>query len=261
MGIVNVTPDSFYDGSRYLDSSAAITHALQLAHEGADIVDLGGQSTRPASQPVGAEEELNRVLPVLKQLRKENPVWISIDTYRSEVAHVCLAEGADMVNDVSSFRMDPKMPGVIATEKVPVVCMHFLQSLHPMPANPEYSNLFGDIRNFFETTLSVAAAAGVSKDQIVLDPGIGFGKKLEHNLRILNELEFLQPFGHPILAGPSRKSFIAKITGLSAEERLEGTAAAVAASVMHGAHIIRIHDVLFFRRFCDVLDAILQAKP
>ena len=258
MGIVNITPDSFYDGSRYFDAPAAIAHAKQFFEEGVDIVDIGGQSTRPASQPVGAQEELSRVLPVLKELRKESRIWISIDTYRSEVARICLAEGADMINDVSSFRMDPEMPALIASERVPVVCMHFLQSLHPMPANPEYKDLFGDILSFFEDTLSMATAAGVSRDQIVLDPGIGFGKKLEHNLRILNGLKFLQPLDRPILVGPSRKSFIAGITGLPPEERLEGTAAAVAASVIHGAQIVRVHDVLFFRRFCDVLDAILQ---
>jgi dihydropteroate synthase len=252
MGIVNITPDSFYDGNRFLDVDAAISHSLRLIEEGADILDIGGQSTRPGSQPIGSEEELRRTLPILKSIRKQSDIWISIDTYRSEVARQCLDEGADMINDVSSFREDPNMPAVIAKYQVPVVCMHFLESIHPMPVNPEYKDLFGEIKEFFKQTLQMAD----KKVQIILDPGIGFGKKLEHNLSIIRELSFLQEFNRPILAGPSRKSFIGKITGLPAEERLEGTAAAAAICVQQGAHILRVHDVRFFRRFCDVLDAI-----
>lgn len=258
MGVVNVTPDSFYDGNRFLDVDAAISHSLRLIQEGADILDIGGQSTRPGSMPIGIEEELQRILPILKAIRKQTTSWISIDTYRSEVARQCLEEGADMINDVSSFREDPNMAAVIAKYQVPVVCMHFLQSIHPMPANPEYKDLFGEIKEFFKQTLHTASEAGVSKDQIVLDPGIGFGKKLEHNLEIIRHLSFLQEFDCPILAGPSRKSFIEKITGLSAEERLEGTAAAAGVCVQQGAHILRVHDVQFFRRYCDVLDAIME---
>lgn len=257
MGVVNITPDSFYDGGRHFKADSAIKHALQLLEEGADILDLGGQSTRPGSQPVSPEEELGRVLPVLTALRSQSDAWISIDTYRGAVAEACLEAGADMVNDVSSFRMDPRMPAVAASHAVPVVCMHFLESLHPMPANPHYDDLFEDILQFFHETLRAADAAGLPRDRVVVDPGIGFGKNLEHNLQIIRGLSFLQPLGCPILAGPSRKSFIGKITGLPAEERLEGTAAAAAVCVQQGAHILRVHDVRFMRRFCDVFDEIV----
>jgi len=249
---VNTTPDSFYDGGRY----DPLAHGFQLIEEGADILDIGGQSTRPGAQPIGDEEELRRVLPVLRDIRKQSNVWISIDTYRAEVANQCLNEGADMINDVSSFREDFTLAQVVVKHDVPVVCMHFLKSIHPMPADPHYDNLFADIKTFFYETFLIAEKAGCSKEQIILDPGIGFGKKLEHNLKIIRELSFLQEFGCPILAGPSRKSFIGKIGGLPPEERLEGTAAAAGVCIAQGAHILRVHDVQFFRRYCDVLDAI-----
>jgi dihydropteroate synthase len=258
MGVVNITPDSFYDGGAHFKPEDAIAHGNRLLEEGADILDLGGQSTRPASEPVGAQEELRRVLPVLKSLRQHNNAWISIDTYRSEVAKACLDEGADMINDVSSFRMDPDLPLVIAKYKVPIVCMHFLKSIHPMPSNPQYTDLKNQITEFFEQTFRIAENAGINHDQLILDPGIGFGKKLEHNLEIIRDLSFLHKFNRPILAGPSRKSFIQKITGLPAESRLEGTAAAAAMCLAQGTHILRVHDVRFFRRFCDVFDVLLQ---
>jgi dihydropteroate synthase len=258
VGIVNVTPDSFYDVGRHHDATAAIAHAEKLIEEGADILDIGGQSTRPGSEPVGTREELSRVLPVLRAIRRNSDILISIDTYRSDVARVCLDEGADLVNDVSSFRMDSQMSAVIANAGAPVICMHFLKSLHPMPSDPQYHNLFAEILEFFRETMRIAEQAGIPKDRIVVDPGIGFGKNLEHNLRILQQLSFLQELDRPILVGPSRKSFIGKITGLPPEERLEGTAAAAGASIFNGAHMLRVHDVQFFRRFCDVLDAILR---
>ena len=254
MGVINATPDSFYDGARY----NPVAHSMQLIHEGVDILDIGGQSTRPNAQPVGSEEELRRVLPVLREVRNQSDVWISIDTYRNEVAQQCLDAGADMINDVSSFHEDSALASVIARNNVPVVCMHFLKSIHPMPSNPHYDDLFAEIQSFFRETFSIAEAKGIAKEQIILDPGIGFGKTLEHNLEIIRHLSFLQEFGHPILAGPSRKSFIGKITGLPADERLEGTAAAAGICIEQGAHILRVHDVQFFRRYCDVLDAILE---
>lgn len=255
-GIINITPDSFYNGGAHFDPQTAAKHALQLADEGADILDLGGQSTRPNSQPIGAEEELRRVLPVLRDIRAKTDAWISIDTYRSEVANVCLQEGADIINDVSSFRMDPQMPFILARHNAVVICMHFLESIHPMPANPHYKDLFAEILSFFEETFRKAETAGIQRSHMILDPGIGFGKTLEHNLVIIRGLSFLQALGCPILVGPSRKSFIQKISGLPAEERLEGTAAAAAVCLQEGAHILRVHDVRYFRRFCDVMDAI-----
>lgn len=259
MGVVNITPDSFYDGGAHFKPEDAIAHGNHLLEEGADILDLGGQSTRPAAEPVGAEEELRRVLPVLKSLRQHQDAWISIDTYRSEVAKVCVEEGADMINDVSSFRMDSELPSIIAQFKVPVVCMHFLKSIHPMPSDPQYTDLKKEILEFFEETFRIADKAEINRDQMILDPGIGFGKKLEHNLEIIRKLSFLHKLNRPILAGPSRKSFIQKITGLPAESRLEGTAAAAAMCLVQGTHILRVHDVRFFRRFCDVLDVLLTS--
>lgn len=257
MGVVNITPDSFYDGGAHFKPEDAIAHGNRLLEEGADILDLGGQSTRPASEPIGAQEELRRVLPVLKSLRHHNNTWISIDTYRNEVAKVCLEEGADMINDVSSFRMDPDLPSTVAQFKVPVVCMHFLKSIHPMPSDPQYTDLKKEIVEFFKETFRIADNAGIHRDQLILDPGIGFGKKLEHNLEIMRDLSFLHELKRPIMAGPSRKSFIQKITGLPAESRLEGTAAAIAMCLVQGTHILRVHDVRFFRRFCDVFDVLL----
>jgi dihydropteroate synthase len=260
MGILNVTPDSFYDAGRHFDIGHAAAAAERMVEDGADIVDIGGQSTRPQSEPVGTDEELRRVLPVLRAIKPRIRKLVSIDTYRSEVARVCLSEGADIINDVSSFRMDPEMPKVIASLNAPVVCMHFLKSIHPMPADPEYVNLKEEILEFFQETFRIAANAGLSMDRVIVDPGIGFGKKLEHNLEIIRYLSFLQPLNCPILAGPSRKSFIQKLTGLPAENRLEGTAAAAAFCLQQGAHILRVHDVLFFRRFCDVFDALLNVQ-
>jgi dihydropteroate synthase len=257
MGVVNVTPDSFYDGGHYLDPNAAIEHAFQLVEEGADLLDIGGQSTRPGSQPVGIEEEYHRVLPILKAVRSRSNLWISIDTYRGEVAKRCLEEGADLINDVSSFREDPQMARVISNYKVPVICMHFLKSIHPMPADPEYTDLFSEILDFFQETYRIAATESIAREQLILDPGIGFGKKLHHNLNIIRNLSFLKELNAPILVGPSRKSFLGKITGLPASERLEGTAAAAGVCIQQGAHILRVHDVQFFRRYCDVLDELL----
>ncbi len=257
MGILNTTPDSFYDGGKHFDPDSAIAHAEKLIADGTDIVDLGAQSTRPGSEPVGSQEELRRILPVLREVRKLFSGWISIDTYNSHVARECLLEGADMINDVSSFRQDPEMPRVVAAFNVPVVCMHFLHSIHPMPVNPQYSDLFDEILNFFHETFETAAANGVMPEQLIVDPGIGFGKSLENNLDIIKSLSFLQTLERPVLAGPSRKTFIGKITGLAAGERLEGTAAAAGVCVRQGAHILRVHDVAFFRRFCDVLDRLL----
>jgi dihydropteroate synthase len=259
MGVVNITPDSFYDGGVHFKPEDAIAHGNRLLEEGADILDLGGQSTRPGSESVGTQEELQRVLPVLKSLRQHNHAWLSIDTYRSEVAKVCLEEGADMINDVSSFRMDPDLPAAVAQYKVPVICMHFLKSIHPMPTDPQYTNLKKVMVEFFEETFRIAENAGVNRDQLILDPGIGFGKNLEHNLEIIRDLSFLHELKRPILAGPSRKSFIQKITGLPAESRLEGTAAAAAMCLVQGTHILRVHDVQFFRRFCDVFDVLLRS--
>ncbi len=259
MGIVNLTPDSFYDGGQHFSPDAAIEHAHRLIDEQADILDFGAQSTRPGSQPVGAQEELQRILPVISRIRKDSGIWISVDTYRSEVARACLQEGADMINDVSSFRLDPEMPAVVAEYNVPVVCMHFKESIHPMPSDPQYQDLFGEMLSFFRETILIAEKARIKREQIIVDPGIGFGKQLEHNLSVIGGLSFLNELDRPVLAGPSRKSFIGKLTGLPAEDRLEGTAAAVGACVQNGAHIIRVHDAGYFRRYCDVLDAILNA--
>jgi dihydropteroate synthase len=259
MAVLNITPDSFSNGGNYLDPAKAISQTEKLLQERADILDIGGQSTRPGAESVGAEEELKRILPVLSTIRKKSNAWISIDTYRAKVARVCLEEGADMINDVSSFRMDPEMAPLIASRNVPVVCMHFFKSIHPMPSNPEYQDLFQEILLFFRETFRIADSAGIKQDQMIVDPGIGFGKTLDHNLKIMKELNFLNELERPILVGPSRKSFIGKITGQTAEDRLEGTAAAVGCCILQGAHIIRVHDAGFFRPYCDVLDSIINS--
>jgi dihydropteroate synthase len=260
MGILNVTPDSFYDGGKYLDPREAVYQAEAIVDQGAELLDIGGQSTRPGASPAGTEEELRRVLPVLRAARKRSDTWISIDTYRSDVARACLEEGADMINDVSSFRMDPEMPPLIARARVPVVCMHFLKSIHPMPSDPHYEELFSEILDFFMETFRISDAAGIDRQQVIVDPGIGFGKRLEDNLKCLSGLGFLDNLDRPVLVGPSRKSFIRKIIGLEPEDRLEGTAAAAAVCILNGAHILRVHDVLFFRRFVAVMDAILATS-
>jgi dihydropteroate synthase len=259
MGILNVTPDSFYDGGRYARAEAAVQRALQMVQDGADIVDIGGESTRPGSQPVPEEEELRRVLPVIEAVRGQVDVPISIDTTKSRVAERALQAGACMVNDISGLGFDPRMAEVVARHGALCCVMHIQGTPQTMQQNPQYEDVVRDISRYFEERLALAERAGIPRENIWLDPGIGFGKTVEHNLEILRRLREFTAFGLPILIGTSRKSFIGKILGdLPPEERLEGTAATVAIAIMNGANAVRVHDVREMVRIARMTDAVCR---
>ena len=261
MGILNVTQDSFSDGGLYFDKSAAIKRAIQMVEEGADIIDIGGESTRPGSEPVTVEEELRRTIPVIEVLAKEINVPISIDTYKSEVAKKALDAGASVVNDISGLRFDPEMAKVVSGYNVPVVIMHIKGRPKDMQQNPVYEALIPEIMDYLREGIRLAKESGVSEDKIIIDPGIGFGKTFNQNLEIINNLHEFTLLEKPILIGLSRKAFIGKILGdVSVTERLEGTAAAVAISIMNGANIIRVHDIKEMVRVARVADAIKNLK-
>lgn len=257
MGILNVTRDSFSDGGLYFNKYSAIERAIQMVEEGADIIDIGGESTRPGSEPVNEAEELRRTIPVIEVLVKKISVPISIDTYKSEVANKALDAGASMVNDISGLRFDPKMPEVIAYYKVPIVIMHIKGTPRDMQQNPVYNALIPEIMDYLSEGIRLAVQAGISEDMIIIDPGIGFGKTFEHNLEIIHNLRTFISLEKPILIGPSRKAFIGKVLGdLPVTERAEGTAAAIAISVLNGANIVRVHDVREMVKVVKVADAI-----
>jgi dihydropteroate synthase len=261
MGILNVTQDSFSDGGLYFDKSAAINRAIQMVEEGADIIDIGGESTRPGSEPVHEEEELRRTIPVIEALVKEISVPISIDTYKSRIANRALEAGASMVNDISGLRFDPNMPEVIAYHKVPVVIMHIKGTPKDMQQNPVYEALIPEIMEYLREGIRIAKRSGITEDKIIVDPGIGFGKTFEHNLDIIHNLSTFTSLGKPILIGPSRKAFIGKILGdLPPTDRREGTAAAVAISIFNGANIVRVHDIKEMVHVAKVADAIKNMR-
>jgi dihydropteroate synthase len=261
MGILNVTQDSFSDGGLYFDKSEAIKRAVQMVEEGADIIDIGGESTRPGSEPITIEEELRRTIPVIEVLSKEVDVPISIDTYKSEVAKKALDAGASMVNDISGLRFDPEMSKVVSAYKVPVVIMHIKGTPKDMQQNPVYEALIPEITDYLKDCIRLAIESGISEDKIIIDPGIGFGKTFNHNLEIINNLHEFTLLGKPILIGLSRKAFIGKILGdAPVTDRLEGTAAAVAISIMNGANIVRVHDVKEMVKVTKVADAIKKIK-
>ncbi|OGW33506.1 MAG: dihydropteroate synthase [Nitrospirae bacterium GWC2_42_7] len=261
MGILNVTPDSFSDGSIYFDKAKAVDHALRMADDGADIIDIGGESTRPGSETVPLEEELRRTIPVIEEISKKINIPISIDTYKSEVALRALESGASIVNDISGMRFDPEMPKVIAKYKVPVVLMHIKGRPKNMQKNPVYDALIPEIMDYFRISIRLANKFGIPENMIIIDPGIGFGKTAEHNLEIINNLSQFASLKKPILIGASRKAFIGKILGdAPAEERLEGTAAVVAISIINGANIVRVHDVKEMAKVVKVADAIKREK-
>ncbi|MGH7795796.1 MAG: dihydropteroate synthase [Candidatus Binatia bacterium] len=256
MGILNVTPDSFFDGGRRDSAAKAIADGVAMAASGADIVDIGGESTRPGAQPVAEEEELARVLPVVRGLRREAGVPISIDTYKSNIARAALDAGADIVNDISALRFDPAMAPLVAAEKVPVVLMHMQGTPRTMQVEPRYGDVTREVRNFLAAQLYEGMDAGIAPEAIILDPGIGFGKAMDHNLQLLRTLPVLAALGQPLLVGVSRKAFIGKILNLEAADRLEGSLAAAAAAVLAGANILRVHDVAETSKAVRVADAI-----
>jgi dihydropteroate synthase len=242
MGVVNVTPDSFSDGGRYLDASAAIAQGERLAREGAAILDVGGESTRPGADPVPAEEELRRVLPVVEALAGR-VARVSIDTSKTAVAAAALDAGADYVNDVTAFRGDPDLAGLVADRGVDCCLMHMLGTPRTMQRDPRYADVVSEVKAFLEERLAAAIAAGVAEERVMLDPGIGFGKTVEHNLTLIARLDELVAIGRPIVFGVSRKSFLGKLTGRDADDRAVATAAANVLAFERGATVFRVHDV------------------
>jgi dihydropteroate synthase len=247
MGILNVTPDSFSDGGKFQALETAVARGLQMAAEGADIIDIGGESTRPGARPVSAEEEIRRTIPIVTELKKQSRCLISIDTQKAEVARAALAAGADIINDISALA-NPGMAAVAAETGAGLVLMHMLGTPQTMQKNPHYADVVSDVRNFLEERTAFAVSRGIAPEQICLDPGIGFGKTDEHNLALLREIPALAALGRPVLIGASRKSFIGRILGGGPDERMAGSLAVAAFAILRGAQLLRVHDV---KESCD----------
>ncbi|MCH8011148.1 MAG: dihydropteroate synthase [Candidatus Marinimicrobia bacterium] len=258
MGVLNVTPDSFSDGGKFLSPLLAIEHTYKMIEEGADIIDIGGESSRPGSDPVSIEEEVNRVLPIIDALNDNISVPLSIDTYKSKVAQESLKLGVEIVNDISGLRSDPKMGKIISEYKAFVIIMHMKGTPKNMQDNPYYDNLLEEIIEFFNRQIQIAVNSGIQKNRIILDPGIGFGKRIADNFVLLNSLQKLADLGYPMLVGSSRKSFIGLTLKLPPNQRVEGTAATVTASILNGAKIVRVHDVKEMKRVVTIADLILR---
>ena len=258
MGVLNVTPDSFSDGGAFYEAEAAVRHGLEMVEQGADLLDIGGESTRPGSDPVPADEEWRRVGGVIEALRRKVDVPLSIDTMKPSVAAKAVAAGASIVNDVSGMR-DPALVRLVASLKVGVVAMHMLGNPKTMQEHPQYADVMGEVRAFLADRIAALKDAGVLSEAIAIDPGIGFGKALEHNLALLHGLDGLAALGHPVVVGLSRKSFIGKLGAGEKGERLPGSLAAAALAVSRGANVVRAHDVLETARAMRVADAIVRA--
>jgi dihydropteroate synthase len=256
MAVVNVTPDSFFDGGRHFDAGRAVAAGVAMAEAGADILDIGGESSRPGAEPVSTDDELARVIPVIEGLRRQCQAPISIDTYKAPVARAAIDAGADIVNDISALSFDPAMAPLVAHEKVPVVLMHMRGTPRTMQADPQYADVVREVRDFLAARLYDAMDAGIDAEAIILDPGIGFGKTVEHNIQLLRGLAIIGALGQPLLVGASRKNFIGKILGLDPDQRLEGSLAAAVAAVLGGANIVRVHDVAESCRAVRVADAL-----
>jgi dihydropteroate synthase len=254
MGIVNVTPDSFSDGGKFFDSGAALEQALRLVEDGADIVDVGGESTRPGAVPVATEDELRRVIPVVAQLAKRSPVLISIDTTKAEVARAALDAGAHIVNDISALTFDPSMPAICVAAGAGVVCMHIRGTPQTMQDDPQYADVVGDICSFLKERLASLEGQGIARERVVIDPGIGFGKTAQHNVEILQNISRFRALGRPVCIGHSRKRFLKKLLGRPVDERLFATVGVSVAVALQGAEILRVHDVAATR------DAILACQ-
>jgi dihydropteroate synthase len=259
MGIVNVTPDSFSDGGLFFSRAAAIDQALQLAAEGADIIDIGGESTRPFADPVSTSAELDRVVPLIEAIRRQSDIPISIDTYKSKVAQAALAAGANLINDISALRFDPDMVHVAAQSSVPVVLMHMQGSPRDMQIDPHYHNLVGEVKTFLAQRRDFALSHGIAASNLILDVGIGFGKNTAHNLELIRRLEEFHDLGCPLLLGVSRKAFIGKLLDLPALERDIGSLGAIAVGLTRGANIIRTHNILLAKQVTTVVEAVLHS--
>jgi dihydropteroate synthase len=261
MGILNVTPDSFSDGGEFMEASAAVERGLQMEAEGADIIDVGGESTRPGSEAISAQEQIKRVCPVIWALSRQAETPISIDTTSSEAAAAALEAGATIINDISALRFDEAMAGLAAREKAPVILMHMQGTPRDMQNYPTYNDVVQEVKEFLAARIEYALSAGIEREQIIVDPGIGFGKSLGHNLSMLKQLSVLHELGAPVLVGPSRKSFIGKVLDIeSPADREYGTAAAVAACVAAGVQILRVHAVKAMRQSAYLAAAIRSAK-
>ncbi len=262
MGVLNVTPDSFSDGGRFAEPALAAEHALRMVHDSADIIDIGGESTRPGAEPVPVEQEIERVIPVITAIRRETDVPISIDTYKAKTAKAALEAGADIVNDVSALRFDPEMVRVVADHKVPLVLMHMLGSPRDMQKDPRYDDCIKEVSEFLDERAEFAVAHGVARSRIIVDPGLGFGKRLEDNIVILRDLKRFRSLGRPVLVGASRKSFISKLhpSDEPADRRLGGSLAAMTLAVLNGANIIRVHDVDQTVEALKVLEAVKEDR-
>jgi dihydropteroate synthase len=261
MGIVNVTPDSFSDGGNYLDPDAAVEHGLRLLQEGADILDIGGESTRPGAAPVAAEEEIRRVEPVIRALREKAPdCLLSIDTSKAKVAEAALKAGANIINDVTAGRADAEMLPLAARSDVGLVLMHMQGTPQVMQDHPGYENVIREISDFFTERMCAAVNAGVDPAQLVLDPGIGFGKTLEHNLQLVAGLDRFHSLGRPLLLGVSRKRWLGELTGREVYDRLSASLAGAAACHQRGANFLRVHDVIETCDMLRILDRVLQTR-
>jgi dihydropteroate synthase len=268
MGVLNVTPDSFSDGGKFFSLDGAVDQGYKLFEDGADILDIGGESTRPFSDPVSEEEEIQRVVPVIEKLSKRIPIPISIDTTKAGVAEQAVKAGASMINDVSSLRFDPKMASVVVDYAVPVILMHMLGNPKTMQIEPFYDDIIGEIKTFLENAIDRAENKGISRLKIIIDPGIGFGKTVGHNLLLIQRLHEFKTLKVPIMIGTSRKAFIRNILKDNAAQEINadsvmvegGTQASVAAAILNGAHIIRVHDVANTRVTVKIIDAIKNAQ-
>jgi dihydropteroate synthase len=260
MGVLNVTPDSFYDKGRFFDQKKAVKHALDMERDGADIIDVGGESTRPGARDVSVDEELRRVVPVIRAISKKVRAAISIDTRKAKVADAALKAGASIVNDVSALKGDPNMAGVVAKHRARIILMHMKGKPEDMQADPKYIDAVKDIVRSLKGSIGLAKRAGIKDDKIIIDPGIGFGKTVRHNLEILRGLRHFKKLGYPLCVGTSRKSFIGKIlSSEDPEDRLAGSLATAVVAAMNGANIIRAHDVSLTRQALKVVDSITGA--
>ena len=260
MGIVNVTPDSFSDGGKFFTLETAYEHSKKLIKDGADIIDIGGESSRPGSKSISSEKELERTIPLISKIHSNFPeVVISIDTQKSEVAEQAILSGANIVNDISGLSFDDNMVKVVSKYDVPLILMHMQGKPETMQDAPSYNNLIEDIKSFFEERIRYATQFGIQKNRIILDPGIGFGKSYKDNFTLINQLDKFNGFKLPILIGPSRKSFIGIALNEEPEFRLEGTLAAAAAGILRGAQIVRVHDVKQTRKVAKIIDLIRVA--
>lgn len=258
MGILNITPDSFSDGGDFFNLARAVERGVEIEKEGADIIDIGGESTRPGAKKISKEEEQRRVIPVIEKLSARLSIPISIDTYKSYIAELAIKAGATVINDISGLRFDPKMAEIAAKYDVPVILMHIKGTPRNMQKNPVYSDLLKEIYKYLSESITIAMNAGISANKIIVDPGIGFGKTFYDNLKLINNINYFHTLHCPVLIGVSRKSFVGKILDKNEKERMYGTAAAVAASVMNGANIVRVHDVKEMVQVVKIIDALKQ---